>query len=311
LTLALVGIGLLAAACRKQTPPPANPNVLAKVGTNEILVTDFKAQWARRGGPKPETVDKQALLEEMIGSEVLLAKALQDGLDRDPAVQRSYRNLLIGKLKERDLNRQLEQACVSAEEMQHYYEQHRSHYAKPDRVRLAVLFLETATTMRNEEKAELKQRMQEARQKALSAAEPAERGFGSLAIYYSEDQATRYKGGDIGWVEAGRDRGRWSRLVIEAGFALKNVGDVSEVLTDDRGVYLVRLLGRAEASVTPLTEVEAALRHRLLSDKRRQIEKSYLQELRKSFPIETHPERLAGIAPPPSAVKGTQPPSFP
>jgi PPIC-type PPIASE domain. len=30
------------------------------------------------------------------------------------------------------------------------------------------------------------------------------RGFGPIAVKYSEDQVTRYKGGDIGWVNKNR-----------------------------------------------------------------------------------------------------------
>ena len=44
-------------------------------------------------------------------------------------------------------------------------------------------------------------------------------GFGPLAIAYSEDQATRYKGGDVGWVEAARGPAWLSPTVRQAALA--------------------------------------------------------------------------------------------
>ena len=69
------------------------------------------------------------------------------------------------------------------------------------------------------DKAELLKRAETARTEAL-ALEPGVPGFGGVAVNYSEDQDSRYRGGDIGWLQAGTIDGRWDRKVSEAVFAL-------------------------------------------------------------------------------------------
>jgi len=234
-------------------------------------------------------------------------------LDKDPEIQRVWRNLLIGKIKERELAPRLAAAEVTSAELKAAYEAERDHYTRPGAVRLAVLYLKTDPVMKPGKIAELQQRMAEARQKALAPDVAGSPGFGPLAISCSEDQATRYNGGVVGWV--GRDRGHagLAPAAVEAGFALKKPGDISQVVIDPQGIYLLKLLDRREAATIPFAEVEASLRHRLLVEKRRQVEQAFGREARESVAVEAHPERLAQI--PPSALQTAtetkQPPAFP
>lgn len=307
--LCLTALVLFSTSCGKKSVP----DLLAKVGSSEIRVTRFQEQMARRGGARPEALDKGALLEEMIDQEALYVKALQRGLHDDPEVQRAYRNLLIGKLKDRELTPQIEKAEITAEEIRTYYETNRARYIRPAKVRLAVLTLKTSPATSAENVSALRQRMTEARQKAMEPAAANERGFGALAIAYSEDQASRYRGGEVGWIEEDRGHAWLSPAVIAAGFALKQAGAVSEVLADPQGVYLVRLLERRNAEVIPVTEVEATIRQQLLTEKRRQLERAFVAQARAAVPVEIHPELLARITPPTAAPEAAnlQPPSFP
>jgi peptidyl-prolyl cis-trans isomerase C len=307
--LGLSAVLLLGTSCGK----PSDPDLLAKVGPREIRVSQFQEQMARRGGANPEALDRPALLQELVEQEALYLKAAQAGLDQDPEVQRAHRNLVISKLRERQLAPLLAKAEVTAPEVQACYETNRARYTRPAGIRLAVLYLKANPAMNADAIAALQQRMAEARQKARepSAAKPT--GFGSLAITYSEDQATRYKGGDVGWIEPERAHAWLSRPVLQAGAALKAPGDLSDVITDPQGVYLLKLLERRDARTLLLSEVEAPLRQQLLAEKRRHIERAFAAEACRSVPVETHPERLATITPPVPGGKpaDSQPPGFP
>ncbi len=299
---------LFPTACSRK----ADPTLLARVGSSEIHIEQFRQQMDRRGGARPETLDKQALLQEMIDQEALYLRALKSGLDKDPELQRTWRRLLIGKFKERELAPRLAKAEVTKSELEAAYANERQRYTRPAAVRVAVLYLKVEPEMTPERVSELRNRMSEARQKALAAGGSGSPGFGTLAISCSEDQATRYTGGVVGWIEKNRGHAWLGPPAIEAAFALANPGELSEVVTDSAGVYLIKLLDRREASVIPLTEVEASLRQRLLLESRRQIEQGFTLECRQSVPVETHPERLARIATPASpAVVNQRPPAFP
>jgi len=152
--------------------------------------------------------------------------------------------------------------------------------------------------MTHEKLTGLRSRMVEAREKALKSSDGP--GFGSLAIEYSEDQATRYKGGDIGWIEEGRGRYRWDSKVIAAGFSLGKIGEISEIIATDSGLFLVKLLDRREPVVSPLEQVKERIRHKLVLEKRKQIEKEFLEEMRAGTAIEIYPEVLEAVKPPAS-----------
>jgi len=310
--LAMAGLGLFVTSCQERAKP--DPNVLARVGAHAISIDEFMAHLVRRGGLRTDRLDRRALLQEMIEFEALYVRAVELGLDRDPEVQRAYRNMVVGKLKERELNSRLESLDISAEEIERYYFDHLEDYTRPPAIRLAILFRPTSSITSPEQKEELAQQMRQVRKQALQASdEPVDRGFGALALDRSEHQATRYKGGDVGWIEASRPHAWLSRTVVEAGFGLDMPGAVSEVLTDEKGTYLLKLIDRREAEATRLSTSEPSIRRLLLAKKRQKTREAYLEEVCGSMNIETHPELLANIClpQPSSEASRSEPPSIP
>ncbi len=292
--------GLLAlAGCAK--PPAPDPTVLATVGDRVIRVADVEREiaWrqsARRGVPEP-----RALLEEMISQESLMQKARAAGLENDPEFQRACRSLLVSKFKEHELTPQVEALQVSAEELRMAYEKQKDRHTQPGKARLALVQIKTDPTMSGARLAELRTRIEEARAESLALTDGPQ-GFGKVAVAYSEDQASRYKGGDVGWFDEGQTHYRWPAEVISAGFALKNCGDVSEVIRAANGLYLVKKLDTRAASITPQTQVEEGLRRQLLKEKREQAEKSFLSEARRAAGVKTFTEALASIPVPSTTV---------
>lgn len=312
--LAIATVSLLA-ACSKQAAP--TPEVLAKVGSAEIRVDDLKreAGWRLRNG-RPLT-DKQGLLDELVLQEALLQRAKKAGIDTDPQVQREIRNLIIGKLFDRQVNVRQDTVSISADEVKAEYEQNLTKYARAAKFRFSVLFLEADAKTTEAKRAELKRRLQEARRLAAttpapSGRGPAAQGFGAVAIDYSDDQTSRYRGGDIGWLDAGAAHSRWPRQLLEVGEALDK-GQMSEVIETPAGLCVIRKTDAREASVTPFDQVEAILRQSLLVKRRQEIEKAFRREAVQQAPVTINQQALAGVdlALPPTAVAQTEPPSMP
>lgn len=312
-TKLLVGVTAISALLPVSCERKSDPTLLATVGTHEIRAEQFREQMVRRGGLRPEVLNKEALFQEMIEQEALYVRALNAGIDKDPELQRTWRNLLIGKFKERELAPRIEKAEVTTTELEAAYHGEQERYSRPAAVRVAVLYLKVESVMKPEKVAELQRRMNEARQKALVGESTAAPGFGALAITCSEDQATRYCGGVLGWIEKNRGHAWLGTSALNAAFALSRLGEISEVVADSKGIYLIKLLDRREPALVPLAEVESSLKQRLLLEKRRQIEQAFARECRESVPVVTHPELLPAVmVPTPAAVADNkQPPSFP
>ncbi|NOY80782.1 MAG: hypothetical protein GXP31_07230 [Kiritimatiellaeota bacterium] len=292
---------------------PDGPAV-AEVEGRTISVADFCRAARRRGGVHPGLLDRKALLDELIQRQCLLIKAERDGVPHRPEALRSIANIVIGQLRGLELEPVLAGVGVSRDEVEAYYALHRERYRQGPKSRLAIVYVKTFAKMDVSEAARCRKRIEDTRALALSQRISPVNGFGPLTIRASEDQRTRYKGGVIGWVEAGRERYRYPTPVIRAGFALREVGDISDVIDTREGLYLVRLTDRRPATTVPLTAVEAKIRHKLLLLKRKATEQRFYADARGDIDVRTFPAVLESIAFPrgePRTPRDEVPPGMP
>lgn len=311
---AIAAVLLLASCANRETP-----EFLAKVGDRLITAEDLQKEAGHRrrnGEPVP---GRELLLREMVQFEALIQRARKTGLADDPAVQREIGLVLISELRERELDKQWESLRVSTNETRAEYERNLAEYSEPAKARAAVLFLECNPKATAAKRGDVRARLEEARRRALENPAPGGRGaaasgFGALAIQFSDDQASRYRGGDIGWLDAGNFEYRWPRPVLEAAYELKK-GGISEVLEAEGGFYLVMKTDERPASVTPYARVEAVLRHSLLLKKRRELEEAFRQETIRLAGVQMNEKALAAVELSPGSAEAkrllaSEPPSF-
>jgi peptidyl-prolyl cis-trans isomerase C len=293
--------------------------VLATVGERQITVDDLKKEIEVRHAARRPIPDKETLLREMVEFEALLQRARQAGLLTDPQVQRDINSLLITKLKERQLTPQQEGFTPTPEEIKAEYDQNQAKFTRPAKVRLAVLALATDAKMSDAKRAELRERMAEAREKTVATqgsknASPEAPGFGPLSLDYSDDQASRYRGGDVGWLEGGNFSYRWPREVLEAGYALEK-NQVSAVIETQQGVYLVMKMDARPSSTIPFAEAESLLRQSLIVKRRGELETGFREQTAREVPATINTQALATveIQLPPLAARprDAEPPAFP
>lgn len=312
----IIAIVFAAAACllpgcsRKPAP---DPTLLAKVGTREIRVADLQRELEWRTKTRRPVGDAPTLLEDVVTEEILFQRARASGLENDPDVQRTYRRILITRLKDRELAPRLEAAQPTPEEIEALYQRQIEQYTRPAKVRLAAVHVRTDKKMSAERLAELRARAEEARREAL-ALPPGSRGFDRVAAAYSDDQASRYKGGDLGWFDQGAAGYRWPAEIVTAGFALKNQGDMTDVLQAEDGFYVVMKLDARPPTLTPLAQVAESLRRRLALEKRQQTEQAFRQQMRQGIAVTTFPKALAAAPFPVTTLANraeAQPPGLP
>lgn len=288
--LALMAISVLApVSCRKEAPVDES-DVLAKVAGRPIRTADFERELERLRTQRRPIAGKKALLDEIVEYEALLEYARKNRIDQDPEVRRAYRNLLIGKLKERDLAPKLEAITVTKEEIQAAYEVRRESLIKPELRRLSIIRIAKAARTSETRMEELKATITVARELAATA-----EGFTAAAAKFSEDQATRYRGGDIGWSEPGKPHGRIPIEVLNAGHALQSDGELSSIIEAGDGFYLVSRTAAKLAELPPIQQVKDRLRAELLRDKREKVGAAFEQTIRSAISVELFPDRLGKV----------------
>ena len=270
----LTGLVLLATGCGKK---PAT-NVLARVGDQTITVDDFKAELQYRQANHQPVPSRQALLEEMITHLTLVQQAKAAGLDNSPDVHRTFETILIAKLKETQLEPRLAAVKISPEEIQAAYQKDITHFTQPAKAKLAIVYLAADAKLSTNQLTEIAARAEEARQQAL-ALPATEKSFGRVAAEFSDDQITRYRGGDAGWFNGDFLAERWPQEVLTAGMALPDIGDTSGLIHAADGFYFVKKMDARPSVVAPLAQVQGAIESRLLTAKRAQIEKEFAESL--------------------------------
>jgi parvulin-like peptidyl-prolyl isomerase len=309
--LSLAAAAMLFSGCSQKVAAP-DANVLATVGTTRITLDDFNREIAWRKQNERKIPGKEELLAEMISRELSLQKARSLGLEKDADLQRAYGDMLVAKVREKELSKAMASIQVSDAEARADYEKNISRYTEPAKARLAVIYMQTTRTTSDEKRAEIESRMSQVSELAKALPENT-KGFGKLAIDFSDDQASRYRGGDIGWFDEGRTGYRWPDEILKTGFALKT-GAFSDILKTATGYFLVTKLDSRDAVVTPFEKAQGMIRQKLLAEKRQQAERDFAQQLQNVAPVQKNDEALAKIDFPKTTVAETKellPPALP
>jgi peptidyl-prolyl cis-trans isomerase C len=274
---------LLLSGCGRPTESQTSGDIVATVDGKPIPRSTFEAELARvsRSG---RTVNPRQVLEELIQRERLVARAVRLGLEQDPEVQRAFQTILITRLKERELEPKIRSLDISDEDVQAAKQALNKRKVLLPQVRLAALRLQVNAKASAAKMKEAEARLEEAREKAQEL--PAETvGFGRLAIEYSDDDTTRYRGGDLGWLETDPSKYHFDEAMLKAGFGLKTAGEISPIIHGKDGLYLVRAMERREAAATVGNAGDELARHRAQIEKRRALENAFAEETRQMIPV--------------------------
>src|SRR6202035_2058093 len=107
----------------------------------------------------------------------------------------------------------------------------------------------------------------EIRQKAEDVLKQAKHGgnFEDLAKKYSEDDQSKAKGGDLGWIVEGQTVPEFQ----QTAFSLPK-GSISDLVKTQYGFHIIKVLDRETAHIKPLEDVRDAILPILLDEKVRQ-----------------------------------------
>jgi hypothetical protein len=279
--------------CRKKAEPAPAPrsDIIAHVDRVPITIHDFIRESEQLHAVSQAGNDPAAFLERLIDREALISLALNRGVQRDPDLCRQYENLLIGTLRERVLTPRLAELAVTDAEVQACYEQNQDRYRVAGSLRLAILRLQCRGTQQAEAKTQLT-----AVREQLAAESTPTTGFGKLAIANSDHQASRYLGGDIGWLRDRKGPPWLPAEVAAAAWQLTTPGQLSEVIVTEHAVFLLRLLELKDAGTRPLAEVAPAIQAELLASKRRAAEAAFVRQAREAVTVTVQQPALADAA---------------
>ncbi len=318
----VAGVAAGWALARRDAPPTATGTAppaqwVARLGDQYITQAMFEQEMLRRGGRQPgqfqDLAQKQALLDDMLLHLALVDAARRDGIDRDPETRRSIEQLLTTRYLQDTLRKRQNEVRVDDAEVAAFFEKNVDDYTVPARRRVAMIRIAVTEGADDDawKRAETRAADALAKARALERTTPH---FGVVAREFSEDQATRYRGGVLGWLTEGRSGDyRHDRALLDAAYALQQPGDFSPVLRGADGVYVARLVELQPRQSRSLEQLRAGIQQRLTQDRYQVIESEFRKRTLAAAPIERHDDGLAAIKPPgpPATDPVPQPPAMP
>lgn len=290
---------------------------VARIGDRYIGAEEFGEEMRLRGGNRPGQFftpeQRRALLDQLLYQEALVKRAHDAGIHEKPEVRRSRDQILVNQILQADLRPRQAAADIASEEIQAFYEANAEEYAIPARRRVAMIFFELGPNASDQAREDIRARAEAVRAEALALANEIP-DFGMLARENSEHQASRYRGGVLGWIGEGNpSRYSYPEIVVETANATTEPGFISPVLEGEDGLYLVRLVDYQPRATRSLEELRDGIRQRLLRDRFNAVEQDFREETLAAADVEIKPGALDRFQPEgtPPEQRPEQPPSLP
>lgn len=305
---------VLLAGCTQESakvPAAAEPAFVAKVGDITISPDELASALSKRvravGAADARLRD--SVLEELVREKVLLTRARAAGVDRDQELVRRWEKMVVAKYEADHKLDAEKQPAPAAAEVEQYYRTHAAEFQRPERLRLALIQIKGPVKATDEKRAELRARAE----KVLALARAEGANFTELARLHSEDRATRYSGGDGGWMERGQTPPTWPKELAEAAFALETPEVVAPLVEAGGSFYVLKLLECQAAGVRPLAEVRDRIAHQLKQQKTADSEQRFYADQRAGVKVEVNTAAVQAVplpAPALAKIPG-EPPALP
>lgn len=249
--------------------------VLAKVNQAEIYDAQLKREAmtkAHTAKAKDPEEQKKEFLDDLIGDEVLFQEAIKENYHRKEGVKRQIvRQFLNDKMKSK--------FNFTDAELQAYYD---SHIDELQRIRASHILLKPE---KKNDPAAMAKALEKA--KAILKKLKAGEDFAELAKTHSQDPGSGRRGGDLRFFN--------KRMMVkpfsEAAFALKEIGDISDIVETDFGYHIIKLTGRQEG-IEPLRHI---IKANLMKEKRETAQAEIIASLRKAAKVTVYDKNLANV----------------
>jgi hypothetical protein len=240
------------------------------------------------------TEQKQSYLDSVAQFELMADVAEQEGFGDRPEVRYALEAALAGRLVDEVTGEKLSMNDIEDEAIRRYYDSHLDAFRTDEARRVALIEIDS-----REEAERLREQVLGAMQDASDSPITA---FRKQAAQHSVDRAVARKGGDVGFVERADAADTEANPVAEQVFSLEEAGEVTPVFEVDGGFALATFFEERKASVTSPEEASGEIRAKLYEQRKQQIERELIAELRESAQIEVDDEvvEAAEGAPEPS-----------
>jgi peptidyl-prolyl cis-trans isomerase C len=246
---------------------PEEQLILRRAALNTLIDLHLLRMKVRFNQGKVEVTDAEIEAElDTFAKRFASAEEFQASLKSQGWSEKELRYRIAARIQQEKYLEHMIEVEVTEEQARKWFEESKDRLALPERVRARHIFLSTL----NREPAAAQALLEAARGKI----ERKEAEFGALAKDLSEDERSKAKGGDLGWMHAGRLPEEFAAPLFRL-----EVGRVA-LVQSKIGYHLVEVLEKKPRSERSFEEARADVVAALEALKRTEGLKLYRQSLR-------------------------------
>ncbi|MEW6416942.1 MAG: peptidylprolyl isomerase [Nitrospirota bacterium] len=251
---------------------------LAKVGNVKIMQADLDREMKNLPNFAQKIFEgsggKERFLDELIKKELLYQEALKRGIDKDAEYLKRVEDFkkitLIGKLLEKEME---SKAKVSDQDVKDYYEKHKGDFAV-GQIRASHILVKTEDEAR----------------KILERLKKGE-DFAQVAKKSSIDPVSAKNGGDLGFFSAGQMVPEFEAVAVKL-----KPGEISKPVRTKFGYHIIKVTDKKVGKSVEFEKVKNYISQRLSAEKQKGIFDSYIEELKKKYPVEINKEAVSKLS---------------
>jgi hypothetical protein len=232
-------------------------------GAWEKIVVDVNAAYDKEYLPKVIAEEGCASAEE------LDAKLRENGSSLDALRRATLENSFAQHWIDEKSKDERE---ITEEEARNYYDSHQADYSTPARARWKHLTIRFDKYGTNKEEARIYIGRVEQQLKAGFE-------FGKVAEAVREDVVIDDQADN--WI----NQGSLASEELDTALFTLPIGQLSEILEDERGVHIIRVVERKAEAVTPFAEVESEIREKIQAERNLERRVEYQANLRATIPV--------------------------
>jgi len=214
---------------------------------------------------------KKEFLEQLVQQRLILNKAKEEGIDRDPEITRTIethrRNLIQNKLMQKITSISI---SPTEEELRQYYDTHISEFSTPTRYCLKRIILKDKNTA----------------SKVLKDLKKNPLKFDEAVTKYSEDPVSKNRGGEIGCLQVNQRPD-----IPQEVFNLKK-GSISNIVEYNNFFHIYFMKEILPQNTQKFEEARESIRMRLTNIKRKESYDNFINKLKEESKIKLYPELL-------------------
>jgi len=277
---------------------PNDATVIAKVGDTKIVYGDLnkliKMMPPSYQAMFSSTEQVNNLLQRQIDNTLFAQEARRLKVDKDPDVQYKIeeftKGILTQALLEQAVNKNI---AVTDQEIKQYYDANKSEFQVPERVKASHILIAVPADASESVKKEKKARAEEILAKIKKGED-----FSELAKQYSDDAATKNRGGVIGFFSKGS-----KEPAFEEAVAKLKKDEVSSPVLTSKGYDIIKVLETKAAETKSLEDSRSRISSKLEQKKRNEAIEALLKDIKGRTEVVIYEDALKKI------VEASQPPA--